>query len=188
MYSHNSGSSSYHVLPIPVFIRGPSSEPIMVLIATVEPLKRLSFLIGQWRSRSEDQFGEKGVLEGTFECSYEPSEKFIATIGESKSNGKFVNRAASYLMWDQNTSKYVRKSFYSYGWILNEIGDLNGDRLVLDVVSMDGEPDYFKGTKWRSFIQKYSENEIGTGLEVSKDHEPFRVYGESRAKRIQSHR
>jgi hypothetical protein len=160
----------------------------MTLTTTVEPLKRLEFLIGQWKSRSEDQFGEKGVIEGTFDCTHDPSEKFIAMIGESKSDGKVVNKASSFLIWDQNIRKYVRKSLFSYGWILNEVGVLDGDRLVLDVVSMDNEPDYFKGTRWRSFIQKYSENEIGTGLEVSKDDGPFRLYGESRAKRVQKHR
>lgn len=155
---------------------------------TVEPLKRLEFMIGQWKSRSEDQFGEKGIIEGTFECSHEPSDKFIATVGESRSSGKIVNRASSFLIWDPNIRKYVRKSMFSYGWVLNEVGVLNGDRLVFDVVSIDGEPDFFKGTKWRSFIQKYSDNEIGTGLEVSKENGPFHLYGESRAKRIQTRR
>ena len=152
----------------------------------LDPLKRLEYLIGHWKSRAENQFGEKGVIEGTFECSHSPSGNCIAMIGESRSDGKLVNAAATYLIWDQNISKYVRKSIYSYGWILNEVGVLNADRLVLDVVSIDGEPDYFKGTKWRSFIQKYSENEIGTGLEVAKADGPFKPYGESRAKRIHS--
>jgi hypothetical protein len=150
-----------------------------------EALKRLEFLIGKWKGRAEGQFGEKGVIESVFECSHEPSEMFIAMIGESPSNGKQVNRSAAYLTWDPNISKYVRKSMFSYGWINNEVGDLHGDRLTFDVVSMDGEPDYFKGLKWRSFIHKYSQNEIGTGLEVSKQGEPFRQYGESKAKRIQ---
>jgi hypothetical protein len=156
------------------------------LTSTLEPLKQLEFLIGHWKSRAENQFGEKGVIEGVLECAHEPSEKFIAMIGESRSDGKLVNRGVSYLMWDENIKKYVRKSLFSYGWILNEVGSLDGDRLVLDVVSMDGEPDYFKGTRWRSFIQKYSENEIGTGLEVAKDNGAFSLYGESRAKRIQN--
>lgn len=151
-----------------------------------EPLKRLEYLIGHWKSRAEDQFGEKGVIEGTFECSHNPSGNCIAMTGESRSEGKLVNSAATYLIWDQNIRKYVRKSIYSYGWILNEVGVLNGDRLVLDVISIDGEPDYFKGTKWRSFIQKYSENEFGTGLEVAKADGPFKPYGESRARRIPS--
>lgn len=156
----------------------------MTSTLSVEPLKRFEFLIGHWKSRAENQFDEKGIIEGTLECRHEPSEKFIAMIGESRSEGKLVNRGLSYLMWDENIKKYVRKSLFSYGWILNEVGSLVGDRLTLDVVSMDGEPDYFKGTRWRSFIQKYSENEIGTGLEVAKDNGPFKLYGESRAKRV----
>jgi hypothetical protein len=40
------------------------------------------------------------------------------------------------------------------------------------------------GLRWRDFVHKYSDNEIGTGLEVSKDGEPFRLHGESKARRI----
>jgi len=47
-----------------------------------------------------------------------------------------------------NINKYVRKSMFSYGWINNEVGDFHGDGLTFDVVSMDREPDYFKGLKW----------------------------------------
>jgi hypothetical protein len=150
-----------------------------------EQLKRLEFLIGKWKGRSTGQFGEKGVIESHFECSHEPSDMFIAMMGESRTDGRQVNRSAAYLTWDPNISKYVRKSMFSYGWINNEVGDFNGQRLTFDVVSMDGEPDYFKGLKWRSFVHKYSDNEIGTGLEVSKNSEPFRLYGESKAKKIQ---
>lgn len=155
------------------------------LTLNLSGLKRLEFLLGKWKSRAENQFGEKGIIEGTFDCTHSPSENCLATMGESRSEAKLVNAAATYLIWDQNTRKFVRKSIYSYGWILNEVGDLTGDRLVLDVVSIDGEPDYFKGTRWRSFIQKYSENEIGMGLEVAKADGPFKPYGETRAKRIQ---
>lgn len=149
-----------------------------------EALKRLEFLIGKWKGSAEGQFGEKGVIDSVFECAHEPSEKFIAIIDESRSNGKLVNKGASYIAWDPNINKYVRKSMFSYGWINNEVGDFHGDRLTFDVTSMDGEPDYFKGLKWRSFIHKYSENQIGTGLQVSKQGEPFRLYGESKARRV----
>ena len=87
-------------------------------------------------------------------------------------------------MWDSNIGKYVRKPLYSYGWILNEVGEFNEDRLTLDVVSTDGEPDYFKGTRWRSYIHKHSLSEIGTGLEVAKEGESFRLYGEQRSRKI----
>ncbi len=149
-----------------------------------EPLRKLEFLIGKWKGRAENQFGEKGVIEGTFDCTHDPGEKFIAMIGEARTNGKLLHRALTYLMWDQNLQKYVRKSVYSYGWILNEVGDLNGDMLTLDVVSTDGEPDFFKGTRWRSYLHKYSSEEIGTGLEVAKVGEPFRLYGEQRARKV----
>src|SRR5215469_8411482 len=125
------------------FYPWPWSEDHMTLTESIEPLKRLEFLIGHWKSRAEDQFGEKGVIESSFECSHEPSDKFIATIGESRSNGKLVNKGSSFLIWDSNVGKYVRKSFYSYGWVLNEVGIMNGDRLIFDVVSIDGEPDDF---------------------------------------------
>ena len=153
-------------------------------VAMGEALKRLEFLIGKWKGKAEGQFGAKGIIDSVFECSHEPSEMFIATIGESRTNGKQVNKGASYLTWDPNISKYIRKSMFSYGWINNEVGDFHGDRLTFEVVSMDGEPDYFKGLKWRSFIHKYSDSEIGTGLEVSKDNQPFRPYGESKARRV----
>ncbi len=149
-----------------------------------EPLRKLEFLIGKWKGRAENQFGEKGVIEGTFDCTHDPGEKFIAMIGEARTNGKLLHRALTYLMWDQNLQKYVRKSVYSYGWILNEVGELNGDRLTLDVVSTDGEPDFFKGTRWRSYLHEYSSEEIGTGLEVAKVGEPFRLYGEQRARKV----
>lgn len=155
------------------------------MTAELEPIKRLEFLIGRWRSRADNQFGEKGVIEGTLDCSHEPSEKFIAMVGESRSEGKLVNRGTACLMWDQNIRKYVRKSLYSYGWILNEVGSFDGSRLTFDVVSMDGEPDFFKGTRWRSFVHKYSDYEIGTGLEVAKQDGPFSLYGESKAKKVQ---
>jgi hypothetical protein len=56
--------------------------------------------------------------------------------------------------------------------------------LVFDIVSIDGQPDSFKDVRWKSFIRKYSEDEIGEGLEVSKKGEPFRLYGESRARKV----
>ncbi len=147
-------------------------------------MERLRFLLGEWKGWSEDQFGEKGVIESKMTFTLEPSDGFITGRGESWKEGQLVNRAVSYLMFDPDIGKYVRKSIFSYGWINNEVGEWKDDRLVLDVVSMDGEPEYFKGVKWRSFVQKYSEDEIGVGLEASKRGELFRLYGETRARRV----
>ena len=155
-----------------------------MLILLHEPLKQLGFLLGEWRGKSEDQFGEKGVIESRYVFTQDPSEHFIAERAESWKEGKLVNKSVVYLMFDRNIGKYVRKSFFSYGWVNNEVGEWKGDRLLLDVVSIDGEPSFFKGVKWRSFIHRYSGNEIGSGLEVAKGGEPFRPYGETRARRV----
>jgi len=149
-------------------------------------LRQLAFLVGKWNGRSEDQFGEKGVIETSTTFEYDLGGNFIIGRGESRKGGKVENQSLSVLMFDARLGKFVRKSAFSYGWLNNEIGDWNGDRLVFDVVSIDGEPDYFRGMKWRSFVHKYSEDEIGLGLEASKNSEPFRLYGESREKRVKS--
>ena len=78
----------------------------------------------------------------------EPSKRFITSRGESRHSGELVLRAISILLYDTNNRKYVRKSAYSDGWILNEVGDWTApDRLVFEVVSTDGESEAFKGTK-----------------------------------------
>ncbi|MFQ5870691.1 MAG: hypothetical protein ACE5IB_00835 [Candidatus Geothermarchaeales archaeon] len=149
-----------------------------------DPLEELAFLIGKWRGEAEDQFGEEGVVESTFEFTHEPSEKFIFSLGESRREGVLVNSSMSILMFDPDTKRFVRKSAFSYGWINNEVGEWKDDRLTLDIVGIDGGPEYFKGLRWRSFIQKYSEDEMGLGLEVAKEGEAFRPYGETRARRV----
>lgn len=141
-------------------------------------------MLGKWKGTSKDQFGEKGVIESRYVFSQDPSEHFIAERAESWKDGKLVNRSMAYLMFDRNTGKYVRKSFFSYGWVNNEVGEWRDDRLLFDIVSTDGEPSFFKGVRWRSFIRKYSEAEIGSGLEVAKEGQSFRLYGETRAKRV----
>jgi hypothetical protein len=37
----------------------------------------------------------------------------------------------------------------------------------------------FQGTRWRSYLKKISENKIAVGLEVAKENEEFKSYGET---------
>ncbi len=53
-------------------------------------LSKLDFLLGRWKGISVDQFGEKGTLETTLECTHYPSEKFIQLSGESRKDGKIL--------------------------------------------------------------------------------------------------
>jgi hypothetical protein len=40
------------------------------------------------------------------------------------------------------------------------------------------------GMLWKSFIRRYSDNEIGHGLYAAKKGDDYKLYGESRASRV----
>ncbi len=80
-------------------------------------MKKLELLIGKWRGGAENQFGEKGVIESTFDCTHDPGEKFISMTGEARANGKLLHRALTYLIWDQSVgSTYVSRSILTVGY------------------------------------------------------------------------
>jgi len=150
----------------------------------IDQLEELGFLVGKWKGTSTDQFGAKGTIETSYTYSFEPSEKFISCQYENRQDGKMVNRGALFLIFDSNLGKFVWKDVISYGWVNNEVGEWKDDKLLFDIVMIDSELSFFKGVRWRSFIRKYSEAEIGSGLEVAKEEQPFRLYGETRARRV----
>ena len=65
------------------------------------------------------------------------------------------------------------------------MGEWKNNRLTIDIVSIDGEPDYFKGLRLRNFIQKSSEDEIVDGVETAKLGEEFRLFGRIIARKLQ---
>lgn len=168
--------------------------PYLVLIqdggrttpAKMPELNKLDFLLGVWKGRSVDQFGEKGVLESSLECTREPSERFLQLRGETrKEDGVLVNRAIDFITYDSKAKKYIRKRIFSYGFITNEEGQWQDDNtLVFQVIKYDNEPIAFAGTLWRSFIRRYGDNEIGHGLLTARQGEEYMVYGETRATRV----
>jgi hypothetical protein len=146
-------------------------------------LDKLEFLIGSWKGSAKDQFGEKGTLESILECSHEPSEKFIQLRGESRIDGKLLNRGVEFVTFDSKVKRYIYKRIWSYGFIENGQGDWQGDTLVFEI-TFDNAPEFFAGTQWKSFIRRYGENEIGTGLLTSKEGTNYQLYGESRLSRV----
>ncbi|HLM90571.1 MAG TPA: hypothetical protein VK424_00720 [Thermoplasmata archaeon] len=149
----------------------------------MKELEALGFLIGRWRGTSEDQFGVKGTLVSTMEGTFEPSEKFIQLRGENHNNGKLVNRAVQFITYDAKIRKYVAKRIWSMGFIENGAGTWDGKELVLRI-TFDCEPPFFRAMRWKSFIRRYTENEIGTGLFAAKTGGKYRLYGEARHVRI----
>jgi len=148
-------------------------------------LDKLSFLLGKWKSRSEDQFGEKGVLESTFEVTKELGGHFVQIKGEARKDNVIVNQAVYFIGYDAKAKHYIHKRIWSYGFIENGEGQWEDpNTLVFHITKVDNAPQGFEGISWKSFIRQYNENEIGTGLYAAKDGEEYKLYGESRASRV----
>jgi hypothetical protein len=146
-------------------------------------MDRLGFLLGRWKGLSVDQFGEKGTLESTLECTQEPSEHFIQLSGETRKDGKLLNRSVEFVTYDSAVRKYVYKRMWSMGFVENGVGGWKGNDTLLFQIRFDSEPPFFRGTLWKSFIRRYSDDEIGTGLYTAKKGQRYRLYGETRLNR-----
>ena len=148
-------------------------------------LDKLSFLLGRWKGRSVDQFGEKGVLESTFEVTRELGDHFIQIKGETRKDNAVINSAVYFITYDLKIKKYIHKRLWSYGFIENGEGQWEDpNTLTFQIVKFDNEPQWFEGLLWKSFIRRYSDNEIGNGLYAAKKGEDYKLYGESRAFRV----
>lgn len=66
-------------------------------MSSSSPLDKWRFLVGEWKGKSKDEFGEKGVTESVAVFSMEPSERFIMALGEAWNAGRLVNKSISLL-------------------------------------------------------------------------------------------
>jgi len=144
------------------------------------PLDEWRFLVGKWKGETKSgQFGVKGVIHGTvvFEC--EPSSLFITGKEENKCGGELVNRNISILFYDSAEGKFKRKTFFSYGFVNNEVEcERTGKEIKFDI-TMEPTAKQYTGVKQRSHIRKLSETRMATGLEFAKGKEEFKNFGEA---------
>jgi len=143
------------------------------------PFDAWRFLIGKWKGKAESQFGEKGMVESTVVFSLEPSDEFIMANGESRCEGRLLNKAVSLLFYDSAAGKFRRKSFFSYGFVNNEVEYARSSEEIRFDVEVEPLPKEFNRMRWRSYIKKLADNKIAMGLEVAKEGEAFKNYGES---------
>jgi len=148
-------------------------------------LARLDFLIGRWRGQAIDQFGVKGTVDATLECTLEPSDDFVQMIGESRQNGRLLNRSIEYVTYDPRIKKYICKRLWSMGFIENGVGTWTDSNTLMFQIKFDKRPQYFRGTLWRSFIRRYGQNEIGHGLYTARGGGRYSLYGETRERRVE---
>jgi hypothetical protein len=151
-----------------------------------DSIKKLSFLIGEWNGKGEGfDTGKDSNISNILSFNYHPSPSIITGRFEARREGKPENEGMMFLLYDPNIGKYVRKQVYSYGFVMNEVGqETNEDLFVFDCVSIDAEPDYWKGLRIRSFLQKHSDREIAMGLQTAKKSEDFHTYGQNRFRKI----
>ncbi len=147
-------------------------------------LDKLKFLVGRWKGSYADQFGEAGLLDSHSECAFVLDGRFLRIEGETRKEGAVLNKSVMFIGYDSAKGKYFFKRMWSYGFTENAVGSWDDENtLMFDFVEVDNRPSWFEGTKWRSFIRRYGDDEIGHGLYASSKGEPFRLYGEARVHR-----
>jgi len=119
------------------------------------------------------------VVEGITVFSCEPSESFIFAKGENWCEGRLLNKSISLFFYDAAEEKFKRKTFFSYGFVNNEVEYSKSESEIMFDINMEPLPKNFERTRWRSFIRKVSENKIALGLEAAKQGEDFQSYGET---------
>jgi len=147
------------------------------------PLDAWKFLVGTWRGTATDQFGEKGVVETVATSAPEPSERFLMTQGESRCEGRLLNRSLAVMFYDKVAGKFRRETFFSYGFVNHETESARTEDEVQFDVRVEPQPKEFEGLRWRSLLRRISDDEIATRLEVAKGNGPFELYGEIRLQR-----
>lgn len=151
------------------------------------PLDDWRFLVGTWKGKAEGgQFGVKGVVEGFGVFSCEPSEMFIMATGENRCEGRLLNKSVSILFYDDTEKRFRRKTFFSYGFVNNEVECARTNNEIKFDIIMEPLPKQFEGTSFRSFIRKISDTKIAMGMEVTKEGAELKNYGESILDKVES--
>jgi hypothetical protein len=145
------------------------------------PLDEWRFLVGTWKGKTKaGQFGEEGVIEEKAIFSCEPSESFIMGVGENWCEGRLLNKSISILFYDDGEKKLRRKTFFSYGFVNNEVESVRSkDFVEFEVTTEPLSKQVGPGMLWRSTLRKISGTEIATGLKVAKPGQEFKSYGEA---------
>jgi hypothetical protein len=149
-------------------------------MAKKSPLDEWRFLIDKWKGKTAPgQFGIKGTIQGAvvFEC--EPSSLFITGKEENQSEGQLVNKNVSILFYDSAEGKFNRKTFFSYGFVNNEVECERTDEEIKFDIRMEPVAKQYEGVRQRSYIRKMSNTRIATGLEFAKGKEEFKNFGEA---------
>ncbi|MFQ5831552.1 MAG: hypothetical protein ACE5H4_02520 [Candidatus Thorarchaeota archaeon] len=143
------------------------------------PLDTWHFLVGEWKGYSKDQFGGEGVIETSNIFTLEMNARYLMSIHEARREGKLENQSMALMFYDSRNKRFLRKTFFSYGFVNNEVEYESSDTEIrFDIIS-EPTPEQSDNTRWRSYIRKISDDEVRMGLEVARDGKEFENYGET---------
>ena len=143
------------------------------------PLDDWNFMVGRWQGKSEGEFGEEGVIENSAVFTLELGGGFILGRHEARQGNKIINQSIGLLFYDVLEGKFRRKSFFSYGFVNNEIAYQSDGNEIRFTIESEPLPKQFEGMSWRSYLIKVSSTKILMGLEQAKQGEGFTSYGET---------
>ncbi len=153
-------------------------------MASSSPIENRHFLEGEWKGHSPGDFGGEGEIITTDSFSLEMNGKFIMSKSKVRRNGKLEHNSIGWLFYDVRNKKFLQKTFFSYGFVDNEVEYSSSETEIRFDVVLEPVPQASDGTRWRSYIIKVSDDEIRTGLEMAKEEEDFVSYGETVLKRV----
>jgi hypothetical protein len=88
------------------------------------------------------------------------------------------------MYYDPGSDRFLRKTAFSYGFVNNEVKYYRDESVIRFGIEMEPVTAFFMGTRWRSFIEKMSEDEVREGLEVAKGDRDYKSFGVTVLKRV----
>lgn len=149
-------------------------------------LDEWKFLEGKWKAKSveENAFGEEGIVEGDHEFTIDLGGKFIVQRERSYQGEREIHSMLGVMFYDEVAGILRRKNFFSYGFVNNEEEIERSEGFVRFQITMEPVPEFFKGTHWRSYLKKVSDDVVLDALESSKDGIEYTLFGETKMERV----
>lgn len=153
---------------------------------TDSKLAAWEFLVGEWKGQSklETVAGDAGLIDTTATYTIELGGKAIMGVHKATQGDKIVNQSISILFFDVLNDTFRQKSFFSYGFVNNEVGYESSPQEIRFTVESEPLPPQFKDLRWRSYIIKISPTMIRLGLEQAKKDGIFQLYNETKLEKI----
>ena len=92
--------------------------------------------------------------------------------------------SSSLMYYDPGRDRFLRKTAFSYGFVNNEVEYFRDGNVIRFEIEMEPVTAFFVGTRWRSFTEKVSEDEVREGLEVAKGDGDYENFGITVLKRV----